>query len=560
MNRSQEVSADKFFSLFHDNHLMSPSHPKFQPHKTIDKQEMQRLISRNLVISVLSKLFYFTSRIFIPSLVLSYVNLTEYGLWALCFTLISYLNLGALGINSVYIRYVAEYYGRNEIDKISGLLSTGITLVTIISAISLSIFSMVLEPLIENAFKIPDDLHPMAFVLFFGTGCIFAIQAVLSAFLRMLNGLQRMVESMTVAVTSTLVEIIFTVTFLLTGLGIYSLLYATLIKSIFSNIIYIRMAFKALPGLSIGIKNFDRSYIKIFYRFGGILQISGMITILVGSIGQLLTSTLLNMQATAVMGLGARFPGVALAISQSMTAVYLPVTSYLYSQQRFQEMHSIYLQGSRVIGLSTGFMLGFMSAFAPLLIVVWLGTKPEYHVAAIVMTTYATSQYFHSLTGPGSSFFKGIDKPANNLIYSTSRLITVAITTTIILGSFGLSIITIVFSLAIATTLSALIYIINNNRRIGVSQRTYLAKAAIPGLVPYFIAYLLFGLLTPWREAAMHDRWYALGLVAISAIIYCFVTGLIIYWGFANQQERNRLHQRIAKVIKYIKRAFIKEK
>jgi O-antigen/teichoic acid export membrane protein len=370
----------------------------------------------------------------------------------------------------------------------------------------------------------------------------------------MLNGLQKISETTTIFIIGLFVEAVLTIIFLFSGFGVYGLFWAFTIRQLLSTFAYLIISYQFMPGLSISIKNFDRAYLKIFYRFGAIVQLAGMIGIFLGTVDKIITSTMLNMQATALLGLGARFPTMALSIPSSMSAVFLPATAYMHSQQRHQEMIDMYLQGSRLIGLATGFMMGFLAAFSAPLIVAWLGNQAEYQIAAVIMTIYTLSQHLHVLTGPGSAFFKGIDNPGNNLIYSFTRLGLTTVCVVIGLKMFGITIITIATTLAIATTISALIYLASNNHRIGISQRTFFTEATLPGLVPYGIAYLLFWLLTltPWLTKAMEHRWYAVGFILISGTIYSIITTLVIYWGIYNEAERNRLQQLIHQGTEYL--------
>ncbi len=531
-----------------------------QPHQVIDKHDMEKLISRNLLITVLSKIFNLITRIFLPPLTLSFVSLDEYGIWAICFTIVTYLNLGAFGVTNVYVKYVAEYHAKDEIDKINGLLSTGTVLVTFILLMSLIPFIFFLDFIVEKIFVIPPELHQTAYFLFLGTACMFIFQLSFGGFMRMLNGLQKIAETTWIFIITLIVETILIILLLFQGLGIYALLYALIVRYLISTVAYIALSYYFVPGLSIHLKHFSPSYFKVFYRFGAILQLSGMIGIFLNTIDKILSSTLLNMQATALLGLGTRLPSMVVTIPSAMSAVYLPATSYMHSQQRQQEMIDVYLQGSRTTGLITGFMMGYIAAFSAPLIVAWLGTKPEYQIVATLMTVFTLSQHWHVLTGPGSSFFKGIDKPGNNLTYSFSRLFFTGLSIFLILHFWGITILNIAIAIAIGTLLSATLYLINNNWKIGVKQTTFLTQAILPGLMPYFIAYLLFLLMLPWLEQAMHNRWHALGFILIGGTIYTLCTATLIYRFIFKPEEQDRWRNKIKRILRLVFRLSPKNK
>ncbi|HIE01817.1 MAG TPA: MATE family efflux transporter [Thiotrichaceae bacterium] len=526
----------------------------FKPpsHKVIDKHEMQKLISKNLFISVLSKIFHLATRLFIPPLVLSFIGLETYGVWVICLILTSYIGLGAFGVSNVYIRYVAEYHAKNEIEKINGLLSTGILLVTIISIILIGIMWFFMPTLLE-VFNIPAELHDTAFILFFGTVCVFMLTLSLDAFPQSLNGLQMIAETMLIWITCLTLETVLIIVFLFSGLGIYSLFYALMIRYVVSIMAYIILSFKLIPELSVGLRHINLSYLKLFYKFGAIVQISGLLGLFLQSIDKMITSTALNIRAMTLLDLGTKFPVMSTFIPSSMNAVFLPAMSYMHSQQRQQEVRNMYAQGSRMMSLLTGFIMGYLAAFSAPIIAAWLGTEAQYKIVSVIMVLMTFPQHLHVLTGPGTTFFKGIEQPSRIFIYQLLRITLIGIALAIVFKLFQINIINIVITIVLATIVSALIFIFYTNKIIGLKNRAYVTKVIIPGLIPYGVGYLLFWLLTPWVALAMNDRWYAVSFVLVSGIIYSLITLFFLYLGIFDKSEKNRFHQwLLEKYVTYI--------
>jgi O-antigen/teichoic acid export membrane protein len=515
----------------------SPSH-----HKVIDKHDMQKLISKNLSISILSKVFHLATRLFIPPLVLSFLDLETYGVWVICLILTSYVGLGAFGVSNVYIRYVAEYHAKNEIEKINGLLSTGILLVSIISILLIGIMWFFMPTLLE-LFNIPAKLHDTAFVLFFGTVCVFMFTLSLDAFPQSLNGLQMIAETMIIWIACLTLETVLIIVFLFSGLGVYSLFYALMIRYLVSIIAYIILSFKLIPKLSIGFKQIKLSYLKLFYKFGAIVQLSGLLGLFLQSMDKMITSTTLNIQAMTLLDLGTKFPVMSTFIPSSMNAVFLPAMSYMHSQQRQQEVRNMYAQGSRMMSLLTGFIMGYLAAFSAPIIAAWLGNDPQYQIISVILVLMTFPQHLHVLTGPGGTFFKGIEQPSRLFIYQLLRIIIIAITISIVFWLFQINLLGIVIAIVVATMISALIFIFYTNKIIGLKNTAYVTKVLIPGLIPYGVGYLLFWLLTPWVALALNDRWYAVGFVFLSGIIYSLITAFVIYLAIFDKNEKSRFHQ-----------------
>jgi O-antigen/teichoic acid export membrane protein len=521
-----------------------------QPH-VISKEDLQNLIAKNLFISVFARIFNLLTRFLIPPLVLGFVSLHEYGLWAISFVIISYFNLGEFGIGNVYIRYVAAYHATHEIEKINGLVSTGIVLVATISFAFLLLSWYVIPLLIEQQiFKISPNHHATAFILFYGTVTLFLISISFNAFVHILNGLQKIAQTSLVMIFCLMIEMGALVIFLFQGFGVFSLLYAFIIRTIVSILIHFFLCHYFISGFSIRLSHFDRSYFKLFYRFGAIVQLQSIFGLILRTIDKLMASTMLSMKATALLDLGSKIPVMSNSISGSMNAVFLPAMSYAYSQQRQQEVFDMYIRGSRTISLFMGFLMGFLTAFAAPLTVAWLGTNEEFQIVAVIMALFTGSRQLHALTGMGTAYFKGIEKPSYTLIYPGARLILVSLIALIVFYWFEITLFNIAAIIVLSTVLGAMYFIIYANHFMKVSQSSYLTQVILPGIVPYGIGYLLLWLSQPWLTVAMTDRWYAAGFILVSGMSYSILTGAIIYWGIFTYHEKNLLRQRIRKILK----------
>lgn len=541
------------------------------PYKTIDKDEMRQLVSKNLLVSILSKVFYLVTRLFIPPLVLVYVGQAEYGIWAMCFVLISYLGLGAFGVSNVYIRYVAEYHARNEIEKINGLISTGIVLVSSISLVLLCLFWLILPTLIVHVFNIPEftpnnpdtNLHQTAFILFYGTACIFLIELNISAFMYILNGLQKITETSLILVGSATLETLLTVLFLLLGFGIYSLLIAFAIRYLVSIIVYTSLCFKTIPTLSISIQHVRVEYLRLFYRFGSIVQLAGMLGILTRSIDKILAASVIHIYAAGALELGAKFPLMAVTIPASMNSVFLPASSYMHSQKRQQEMLDMYVKGSRIMAMLTGFIMGYLATFSIPLIMAWLGAWTDYDslTIAFIMIFFTLPQQLHVLTGPGSAIFNGINKPSRTLIYPLLRLALIFIFAVLaILFSLisweNVQLLDIVILVNLATLVGAVIYGIYINKMIGLSQLIYFEKVLLPSIVPYMTGFALFWILALWN-VDLYSRLNAIQFVLISGTLYGIFTSLVIFYGIFSSDERESISCKLMSIGQF---AFVKIK
>lgn len=519
--------------------------------KTLSEKEIQSLVSKNFIFSLFANVFRLTVRLFVPPIVLWMgVSLEEFGLWAVCFVIIGYLGLGAFGISLVYIRYVAKFHAEKNIQKISELISTGTIVVFTISVLMLIALWWVLPYLIENFFKVDPALRDKAFILFFCTAFVFMIELSSSAFMYVLHGIQRISETTSILVKATLIETLLTFIFLLFGLGIYSLMIALIIRYFISIILHVRLTFKLLPDLSFGLHNFRTEYLELFYKFGAIVQFTGLLSITLSSIDKLITFATLGAKEVALIDLGGRFPQAAAGLPASMNQIVMPAVSHMHSQQRENEICNIYAHTTRYMNIMLGILMGFFVCFAAPLTTVWLGNSTDYKSVVSIMILAAIAQQFHFLTGQGSSYFQGIGKPHFTLMYSATRITLVSIAT-ILLFQFipNPDVIMIVTMVTVVTVLGSFNYLIFINRQIGLSQLFFVRRVVIPGITPYIIGYFFISLLQPWAHFAHLSRLHAFIYLCIGSTLYFAMTLFTVYFILLDSAECSQLRRYMLKAL-----------
>lgn len=510
------------------------------PNSRIESREMRNLVVKNMVIAVLAKLFYLGSRLFLPPITLAYVSLEEYGIWAVCFILIGYLGMGAFGVSNVYIRYIAEYHANHQIQRINGLMSTGIVFVSGICLALMVALWFILPDLISGAFHISPHLQHTAFYLIYGAASIFILELVMGAFIYLLEGLQRFAVTSLASTIASLIETGLAILLLFLGVGIYSLLYAFIARYIFYITACVRASYRELPGLSINIGNFSTSYLPLFFKFGAIAQAMGILSIFIQSLEKLIASVTLGAAATGLLDIGSKLPTTATAIPAAMTSAFLPASTYLHTQKRKEELSDMYLQGSRTMNLVTGLLMGFLMAFTHQIMMLWLGNDPKYAIAVDIMMLFILPQQTHILTGLGSAIFYGVERPILTLSYPLLRIgLLLPFAVLYSLNLIELTLMNLVFAVTITTLISALLYLVQINIYMKVSQLKFFFKVLLPGAFPYLCGFVSFWILNLLWSTPVVDRSTAFSFLMTGGIFYSFISFIGIYWGIYDSHERS---------------------
>lgn len=511
-------------------------------------------LSRNVMSSIGAKLLYLLSRFMMPPVILAYVTLEEYGVWSLTFMLIGYLGMGAFGVSNVYIRYVAAYTAKGEQPRIGDLLSTGLTLVSAFGLICLVAVWFSLPGLLVTI-SVPEHMMQTAFWLVFGTVLVFMLELSIGAFTYVLTGLQQIVLQNRIWVASFLLETALVVVFLVAGVGVMGLLYAFALRYLFSISASVWACFKAVPGLRLSPAGFNREHLGLFLKFGGVVQLSGLLGMLMRSIDKLIASAFINVGAVGLLDVSQKFPIMWTSIPSSMNAAFLPAATQMHTESRHTDFIQLYLSSTRQINLISGFVMGFMAAFAGPLMTAWLGPHPDFALAPFILACFTLPYQLNVVTGPASTVYRASGSPMRELFYPLSQLALVVLFVGAGFSLVGINVVVIAVAVAMAVALGALCYLGWSNRLLGLSQRQFLIESLLPGVYPYAVGVALAFALNEWMMEVANDRFGSLVLVAVSGLIYALVSGALLWRFTLKPAERTFMLQRLQALRRRLRRS-----
>lgn len=164
-------------------------------------------IATGMAVGMLTTVVHLVSRLLLVPLILHFVPMAHYGLWTICFVILSYAGMSAFGVRSAYIKYVAKYWSLGDRNAINILISTGLTVMGIGSLfIYFAISSGI--PVLMELFHVEKQMHGLAGFMIRGTAAAFLLELWLGAFKASLEGLQKITLTRLVWLFATLSEIL----------------------------------------------------------------------------------------------------------------------------------------------------------------------------------------------------------------------------------------------------------------------------------------------------------------------------------------------------------------
>lgn len=294
--------------------------------KNSNHNEKTALITTNSIVGMTANGFYLVSRLAITPFILHYVPLNQYGLWSLCFVILSYAGLSGFGINNAYIKYVAQYHAAGDYLRLNTLICTGLFIMcSICLVIFLGLYMTV--PFFIAKFQVDPALQGLSRTLILGTAAIFLIDMGLGAFKAMLEGLQEIAMVRIIWLASTLLEVILICLLLYADFGVLSLLYALIVRYIVGLVCFIFMAKKRLKELQLRLVHVTRDAAAILLSYGSKVQILGFIGIFMTSFDRIVTTAIVGLEGTGRFEIGRKLPSLGASVSAASFDAFLPAAS-----------------------------------------------------------------------------------------------------------------------------------------------------------------------------------------------------------------------------------------
>ncbi|WP_176049700.1 oligosaccharide flippase family protein [Burkholderia sp. BCC1644] len=506
-------------------------------------------LGHDMLFVVFSKVLYLAVRLAIPPLVLAHVGLAEYGLWTTCFILVSYIGMSASGFAVVYVRFVAQYHAQGDVRAISRLLSTGIVTMGTAAIVLLAALWLGMPHLLA-LFKVAPASRPTAAWLWFGACAIFLLDASVGAFSYVLHGLQRIRREQQIWIAAYVLETACIALFLHAGMGVYGLLVAFGVRYVFSIAAAAIVVRVALPGLRIGVGQFDRRCLRIFFGFGTGVQIGGLISTFLQSADRMIAGLTMGPAAAAIMDLAGKLPATGASLASSVSMVALPAAARQGALGADASLLGVYERSVRMTAWLSAMVLPPLACLSPLVVAAWLGPRADAPALATILTCVALYTHLHVLTGPASSVYRGLGKLSNEYVYHALRLTGLALGPVALSVTVAISPVQLARALAVSGMSAASLYLIVSHRRLAGDIRGMVRLYVLPYGLPYAAAAAVGALAQQWPLPAHASRFAALVHLAPAGLLYTVAACAIAWRWMLCAEQRSACVARLSPLVR----------
>ena len=308
---------------------------------------------------------------------LHFLGYERYGVWLVLATVLSFAQLGNLGIGQAVMKLVAEEHGRGDMEGIQRYVTTALALLCLSGGLVL-IAVLVFKTQIIGAFKLSDENAQTALWLLPYIGILSIYVFFVQALNATLSGLGRMDLSNYIQSIGRIVAVTVATILLFSGRGIESLLIGNTLMYMFIHIASLicirRMAL--IRFLRIG--NLDAQRGKRILNFGGAVFGGSVVNMLLSPFNKLMLSRYAGVSSIPIYEIAFTGSMQVRGLIEAGLRALMPEISRLsgnmtrYAKDRIAQ---ITRRAMRLIFLFGIPMYGILAIFSSFLLRIWLGDR-----------------------------------------------------------------------------------------------------------------------------------------------------------------------------------------
>jgi len=308
---------------------------------------------------------------------LHFLGYEKYGVWLVLATVLSFVQLGNLGIGQAVMKLVAEEHGREDIEGIQRYVTTALVLLCLSGSFVL-IVVLVFKSQIVAVFKLSDENAQTAFWLLPYIGILSIYVFIVQALNATLSGLGRMDLANYIQSAGRIVTVTTAGSLLYSGRGIESLLIGNVLSYILIHIVSLIFIWRIARIRFLRISNFNVQCCKRLLRFGSGVFGGSVISMFLSPFNKLMLSRYAGVASIPIyeiayngsmqvrglfeVGLRALMPEIS-RVGANMT---------IFAKDRIAQINRRAIKLIFLFGTST---YGILALFSPLLLKVWLRNR-----------------------------------------------------------------------------------------------------------------------------------------------------------------------------------------
>jgi O-antigen/teichoic acid export membrane protein len=324
----------------------------------------------------------------------------DYGFWGLLWSVFGYSLLLDFGFGTSVQKYTSEVSVTGNWKKYNQLVSTIFFNYCILALIIIAV-TLVLSGFVGRIFSFEQgsDIarYRTIFIMFgIGTAMIFP----LGFFAEILRGIQLIRLRNYITICCSIVNFLGIVAAIMLGYSLMAMTLITVVTHLTANLVMAFFSFRKMPEFKIHFSDYKFSLMREVMSFSFFAYLIMFSNLIIFQTDQIVISIFASVELVAFYQIASRLAGTFMSFSTQFNDNLGPIASVFHTSGRNDELASMQLYTSRIIGFIATFMLVPLVAYIGPLLEVWLElTEPASRMCSIILLI---STYFLVLFRSGS--------------------------------------------------------------------------------------------------------------------------------------------------------------
>ena len=358
---------------------------------------------------------------FLSPFVVHHLGNVVYGVWVLVSSLVAYMNLLDLGLQSAVVRFVSKGVAQENHEESSGTVS-GALWIRLWISLAIIATGVVLSVEFHRVFSIPAELQRAASIAVLVSAFTVAMNLWCGVFRGVLVALHRYDLTSGVSILQTCARAAGFIFLLRSGYGLLALALWELGISVAANLAIVISCFRIYPRLKIAFGRPDRDTLQKLWSYSSYVFLINVAVQVAYYTDNLVVGAFLSPAAVTLYAIGGVIIGYARQIVASMTTTFAPLASTFEAEGKYDNLQRLLIQGTRaalVVSLPIEAALFFRGET---FIRLWMG--PQYaQPSAMVMKILLLSVVFSSANSTSGGVAYGMEKLKRVMVWAIAEAV-----------------------------------------------------------------------------------------------------------------------------------------
>ncbi len=395
-----------------------------------------RHLARNVLFNWIGTIANMAAGFFLAPFILHRLGNVAYAVWVLVVSLVGYLGLLDLGMQSSIIRFVSQGRTKGDHELASDAASAALWVRIQISALAV-LLSCAMAAAFPYLFKVPEELTRDARIAILLIGATTAITMSLGAVGAVISALNRYDLQNCVSLVQTGIRVGGVVWVLRTGHGIVAIAVCEFMATLVSKLLQIAIAHRLYPELRFRIKRPQQETLRKIWSYSSYTFLITIAVQLVYQTDNMVVGAIVSTSAVTFYAIGNSLCRYTMQVVSAMSGTFMPAASTYEASGDTQSLLMLYKNGTRAMILVSLPILITLMVRGSNFIGLWMGAQYEQSSGLVLLILAFPLVFVFANNTPGAIAF-GVEKHKTIALWAVGEGVSNLVLSVVLAHRYGI--------------------------------------------------------------------------------------------------------------------------